>query len=226
MDDDYALFLAWHRGDKKAGAVLFDRHYEPIARFFHNKVDDAASADLVQSTFLACTEAKDRYRSDASFRTFLFSIAHNLLRKHYRTRRLAAARTAANDVTDSDGSLDFAEVCAFDLAPSPSSIVRAKEEQRVILESMRRIPIECQEVLELHYWEHMDTAEIAEILNVPQGTVKSRLQRGRRLLEEKIEKLSTSEALLKTTLSNLDGWARALRERLSARRSQRRHRGQ
>lgn len=218
MDDERALYLAWCDGDRSAGAALFDRHYEPLARFFHNKVDDAASGDLVQATFLACTESRDRFRGDASFRTFLFAIAHNLLRKHYRARRHEVARTAPVPAHEADEGPDFAEVCAADLSTSASSIFRAKEEQRLMLEGLRRIPVECQEVLELHYWERMETAEIAEIIGVPQGTVKTRLQRGRRLLGERLERLEASPDVLRSTLSDLDGWAQGLRDRLSARR--------
>src|SRR4051794_32823011 len=87
--DDRALFEAWCDGDRAAGASLFDRHYEAIARFFRNKVDDASSSDLVQSTFLACTEGRERFRGASSFRTYLFSIAHHLLQKHYDRRRRA-----------------------------------------------------------------------------------------------------------------------------------------
>lgn len=209
------MYMAWVNGDKRAGAALFDRHYEPIARFFHNKVDDAASTDLIQATFLACTEAKDRFRGDATFRTFLFSIAHNLLRKHYRTRR-AALRRAPPDPKDEEGDLDFGETSAAHLAPSPSSLLRAREQERLILEALRAIPIECQEVLELHYWERMDTAEMAEIIGVPQGTIKSRLQRGRRLLGETLERLAASPEILQTTMSNLDAWAEKLRGMISA----------
>lgn len=220
MEDERALFLAWCDGDKKAGAALFDRHYEPLARFFHNKVDESASSDLVQATFLACTEARARFRGDSTFRTFLFAIAHNLLRGHYKARRREAARVLFADAArsalppESEDTPDFAEMCSADLAPSPSSLFRANEEQRLVLEGLRRIPIECQEVLELHYWEHMETTEIADIIGVPQGTVKSRLQRGRRILAEKLERLTTSKSVLESTLSDLDGWARGLRERL------------
>lgn len=213
MNDERALYLAWCDGDKKAGAALFDRYYEPIARFFHNKVEEAASADLVQATFVACIEAKDRFRGDSGFRTFLFAIAHNLLFKHYRKRRTDAARPGHGAQEGSDP--DFAEVSAADLAPSASTMFRAKEQQRLVLEGLRRIPMECQEVLELHYWEQMDTSEIADIIGVPQGTVKSRLARGRKLLGEKLERLSASREILESTLSDLDGWAQGLRERLS-----------
>ena len=215
MDDERALFLAWCDGDRSAGAALFDRHYEPLARFFHNKVDESASSDLLQSTFLACTEARDRFRGDSSFRTFLFAIAHNHLRAHYKARRRAAARISAPRPGDDDAEPDFGEICSAELAPSPSTLLRAGEEQRLVLEGLRRIPVECQEVLELHYWERMETNEIASVLGVPQGTVKSRLQRGRRLLAERLAKLTTSQDVLKSTLSDLDGWARGLRERLA-----------
>lgn len=221
MVDERALYLAWCDGDRKAGAELFDRHYEPLARFFHNKVDESASADLVQAAFLACTESKDRFRGDATFRTFLFAIAHHLLCAHYKSRRREALHRAspwqkrAPLASESDDGADFAEICSADLAPSPSSIHRAGEEQRLVLEGLRRIPIECQEVLELHYWEQMETAEIADVIGVPQGTVKSRLQRGRRLLAEKLSRLTTSKDVLRSTLSDLDGWARGLRERLA-----------
>lgn len=223
MEDERALHLAWCDGDESAGAALLDRHREPLARFFHNKVDESAGSDLVKQALLACAEARGRLRGDASFRAFLFGIAHHLLRGHYKARRREAARVRfpgsprATLPPDSDDGLDFAEICAADLASSPSSLLRAGEEQRLLLEGLRRVPIECQEVLELHYWERMEPTEIADVIGVPPGTVKSRLQRGRRLLAEAIERLTTSKAILQSALSDLDGWARGLGERLSAR---------
>jgi RNA polymerase sigma-70 factor (ECF subfamily) len=202
MSTDRELFDAWCQGDRAAGAALFDRHYEPLARFFHNKVDEGASADLVQATFLACTEGRERFRGEASFRTYLFSIAHNLLRKHYERRR------------GDPGPIDFDQTCAVDLAPSASTFARARQEQRLLLEALRHIPVDCQEVLELHYWEQMGTVAIADVVGVPEGTVKSRLQRGRRLLDDRLRSLATSRELLTSTLDNLEQWAAELRDRL------------
>lgn len=95
-----------------------------------------------------------------------------------------------------------------------SQILGARQEQRLLLEALRRIPIDCQIVCELHYWEQLGTSEMAEILGVAVGTVKSRLQRGRRLLEEQLAVLASSAELLHTTLSNLEGWAAELRQQL------------
>lgn len=82
---DVDLLEAWRSGDTKAGGELFDRHFASIHRFFHNKVGDGLE-DLVQQTFLRCTEGVERFRSDSSFRTYLFGVAHNLLREHIRRK--------------------------------------------------------------------------------------------------------------------------------------------
>lgn len=201
MENEQALFEAWRRGDRKAGALLFDRYYEPLARFFHNKVNESATADLIQNTFLACLEGRERISATNSVRGYLFGVAHNLLRRHYRSSR------------KSTEPIDFDKVSASELSPSISQILGARQEQRLLLEALRHIPIDCQEVFELHYWEQLGTTEIAEIIDVPVGTVKSRLQRGRRLLEEQLAALASSPALLRSTLSDLEQWAAELRDK-------------
>ena len=200
--DDRTLFAAWCAGDRTAGAALFDRHYESVARFFHNKVSDASASDLIQNTFLGCIEARERFRGDSGFRTFLFAVARNLLHKHYR------------DNQGPRGRIDFGEVTACDLAPTASEVLRADEEKLLLLQALRRVPIECQEAMELLYWEKLTVAEIAEIAGIPVGTVKTRLHRGRRLLEEQMALLAATPALLESTLANLDGWAEDVRTQI------------
>lgn len=201
-EDDFALLTAWRDGDKRAGRTLVERHYESVARFMHNKVGDGAQ-DLVQTVFLGCVEGRDRFRGDSSFRTFLFSIAHHVLLKHLRR------------LYRHDPSIDIGEVCVHDVVPSPSAMLQQRQEQRLLLEALRRVPLDCQEVLELHYWERMTTEEMATILDIPVGTARSRLQRGRRLLREQIERLAESPEVLASTLADLDGWAERLRSHLS-----------
>ncbi|MCA9708401.1 MAG: sigma-70 family RNA polymerase sigma factor, partial [Myxococcales bacterium] len=72
--DDEQLLARWRGGDAQAGAALFERYYEAIARFFVNKVG-LDCGDLVQATFLGCLEGLERFRGEASFRTLLFAIA-------------------------------------------------------------------------------------------------------------------------------------------------------
>lgn len=196
-DSDAALVEAWRRGDRDAGKRLFTRHYAAVARFFRNKVGDAGP-DLIQRTFLACLEGRERFRHDASFRSYLFSIAYKILCKHFREQRRDQAR------------VDFEEDSAHELS-SPISVVAARQEQRLLLEGLRRLPVDYQVVLELHYWEGIRAAELAEILSIPVGTAKTRLRRGRELLEERLRELSASATLLRSTLASLDAWAAQLR---------------
>jgi RNA polymerase sigma factor (sigma-70 family) len=200
MADDAELFLAWCEGNAEAGSALFDRHYPAVARYFHNKVADAYAADLVQATFLAAVEGRARFRGEGSIRGYLLGVAHNLLCRHYRGHR--------------GGDVDLSQVSAVDLGPTATQELGVKEEQRLLLLALRSIPLELQEVLELHYWEGLDTEQIGEIVGIPRGTVKSRMFRGRRLLQEQLGRLASDASLLESTMANLDDWARGLRQRL------------
>jgi RNA polymerase sigma-70 factor (ECF subfamily) len=198
---DAELLQAWAEGHKGAGEQLFERHFEAIARFFRNKLPaDAHHEDLIQQTFLGCVEARDRFRGDASFRSFLFAIAHNQLGKHWRSR--------------SRDRLDFQTISAFDVDPSPSAVVARDQDQQKLLLALRRIPVDSQVALELHYWEAMTAAEIGEVLGVPLGTAKTRLRRAKQLLEVELRALEVGAERLDSTESGLDAWARDVRETL------------
>lgn len=174
------------------------RHYESVARFFRNKV--AEPADMVQRTFLACVEGIDRFRGDASFRTFLFAIATNVLRKHYRA------------CSGPRGRVDLGTVSAEDLEPSPSRALAERNERRLVRRALRHLPVEEQTLLELHYWEQLKVAELAAVLEIPVGTVKTRMRAARRRLEALIAELAASPGLVESTLSHLDAWAAGLRD--------------
>ena len=83
--DDQALLEAWRGGDEHAGRELVERHLPAVYRFFANKLGRDVD-DLVQQTFLALIEGRDRVREAAGFRGFLFGIARNKLLKHFRDR--------------------------------------------------------------------------------------------------------------------------------------------
>lgn len=197
---DLELLEQWKRGDVRAGNRLFERHFESVYRFFVHKTADEDAIDLVQRTFLACVEARERFRAASSFRTFVFAIARNELLAHWRNRRKRA--------------LDTAQTSICDLAPSPSTVMVRRFEHRALLDALRSIPIDLQIALELHYWEQMSSAEIADVLGVPVGTAKSRVRRAREALTEAMAKLEDDPERIRTTLANLDAWAASLKEAL------------
>lgn len=195
---DVELLQQWRNGDMAAGEILFERYYDPIARFFRCKVA-ADIADLVQETFVACVEGRDRLQEDASFRAYIFSVARNVLCAHLRDKYRV------------DAMIDFDATSVQDLAPGPISQIVNRHEQRLLLEALRRIPVNYQVLLELRYWEQLKTADIAEALGVPHGTVRRRLGQARKLLDEAMAALADSTALLESTLANFEEWARQCR---------------
>lgn len=197
--DDTALLEAWRAGDQHAGSALFSRHYPSIVRFFLSKVPEAAE-DLVQRTFLGCLEAAGRFRGDASVRTFLFSIAHNILRHHLRARHR------------SEQPFDSGAVSVAELAPGPATALGRKQEQRLLVRALRHIPLDYQVALELHYWEQLSATQIAEVTGLPAGTIKTRIRRGRQLLQETIAELAETPQECTSTLGGFEEWIRALPE--------------
>jgi len=196
MTTDVELLEAWRGGDGEAGDRLFSRHFDSIYRFFHRKTGDAA--DLVQRTFLGCVESRDRFQQRSSFRTFLFSIARYELYGYWRRNRR-------------QDDLDFGVSSVADLSATPSRLLADKRDERLLLEALRTIPLDHQIALELHYWEGLTGPQLAEVLEVPEGTVRSRLDRARKQLRKRLGELSDSPGGLPSTVSDLERWVRSLR---------------
>lgn len=200
VEADFVLLERWRAGQLTAGEQLFERHFAAMARFFRNKADDAFE-DLVQRTFLACVEGKERIREGASFRGYLFGIAHNVLREHYRS--LSKKTTPIDEATS-----------LHDLAPRATTLLAARAEEELLLQGLRRLPIAEQMVLELRFWEDLRMREIAELTGWPEGTVASRIRRARHKLESIIAELTKEPDLRERTRSGLDTWAGGIRARL------------
>jgi RNA polymerase sigma factor (sigma-70 family) len=196
---DFDLLDAWAGGDKDAARELVERHFASLFRFFRNKVFEGAE-DLVQDTLLACVQARTRFRREASFRTFLFHTARYVLSGHFRKRGRSP--------------IDFESTSAVDLSPSPSAIIVQNAEHRLLLEAMRRLSLDHQIVLELYYWEDLTGPQLAEVLELTEAALRSRLHRAKRELKRHMEAVAASADLLASTWTNLEGWARSLRDRI------------
>lgn len=196
------LLSAWQAGDNDAGSRLLRRHFRTLYRFFRSKVSTGAE-DLVQQTMLACADGVHRFRGDASFKTYLLAIARTQLLMHLRK------------FARKDKPVVELETSVADVLGSPSLVMAGKDEQRLVLTALRHIPIDLQIAVELHYWEEMRIDDIAVVIGIPPGTVKSRLNRARRLVREQIMQIEEVPAALReTTAGDVEGWARSLREKL------------
>lgn len=175
MVSDTDFLYAWRNGDKTAGNELVQRHYEPVKRFFGNKITAMADRDdLVQKTFEGCVRGHHRLEDPSRFKAYLFRIAYNVLKKYLQKKYRA--------IEDELSSRSMA-----DIAPGPSTMLRELEEQRRMLLALRELPVAMQTALELRYWEGMKSSEIAVVLGIPATTVRTHLHRGRIELEKRLK---------------------------------------
>jgi RNA polymerase sigma factor (sigma-70 family) len=202
---DADLLEAWRGGDERAGEQLFDRHADAVARFFENKVPRDAE-DLVHGTFVRVLEGRDRVRNGEAFRTYVLAIARNVLREH--VRELGRGRR-----------LDPGVDSLAELAPGPSTLVGEREEHQLLLDGLRRLPIDDQILLELFYWERLDSGALGEIIGMPASSVRGRLGRARERLKQAMKELSTARGVVVSVFEGIDGWATEMRTHVRAGRS-------
>jgi RNA polymerase sigma-70 factor (ECF subfamily) len=188
---DVELLDRWRAGDSGAGSALFRRHFDSVYGFFETKCSDAAD-ELTQTTFLACVRSRDTFRKQASFRTFLFTIArhelYRMLRSKYRK----------------DVRLDFEHSSIAEIVTTPRSRIARDQEHARLTEVLQELPVDTQTLLELHYRQELDFDQLAEIYEVTNHVIRMRLSRARKDLRERLEKRARSEAL---EISTKDDWA-------------------
>lgn len=203
--DDHDLLQRWREGDKRAGAALVSRYMAPLSRFFRNKLRNPEDAnELVGETMLACTKAKDLIRG-IDFRKYMFGVAYNLLRQHYRA---GAKRERELD--------DFEEICVGDTdgGRTPHTLLARKREARLLVRALRALTLDLQIVLELTMFEGLSGPEIAEVTEAPLPTIYTRQRRGKLRLLELMRTMAEDDALYESTVGGLETWARDVRSQL------------
>ncbi|MFT3771482.1 MAG: sigma-70 family RNA polymerase sigma factor [Minicystis sp.] len=173
MDADLILLDRWRDGDRSAGQDLFKRHFPDVHRFFDNKCRGDAD-DLVQRTFYQCVRARDRFRGQSSFRTYLFSIARHELYQHLRDVRR-------------DVQLDFHVTSIAEIVTTAGSrLARAQQTER-LRHALSSLPVEDQVLLEMHYWHELDSTALGEVFEMPAATVRTKLARARKALRARLD---------------------------------------
>ena len=163
---DIALLDAWRAGDNQAGNALLARHFKPLLRFFEHKVG-ADADELIQRTMLACAESFQRIRGEASFRTYLFTIARYELFRFFKQRSVRSAQ------------LDFGVSSLQDLRTSATAQLSRKEGQAALEQAVQQLPLDDQLLLELFYIEELDSRALAEVFDIEPSSVRARLHRAR-----------------------------------------------
>lgn len=182
-DDDIALMLAFKGGDYNSFGILAERHQPMLVRFFYAQgLDWDLAEDLAHDVWAKLFRSKSPYVPVASFKTFLLSVARNLWIDQYRSAR-RKGKAISLDATPGD---DSASIGDFIAGPDsePSTEVHRSELNIRIEEAIASLVPAHREVFILGELQKVKYEEIARILDIPVGTVKSRMFTAVRRLRE------------------------------------------
>ena len=164
---DEALMLAYAAGEAEAFEPLYSRHRGPLFRFILRQVRVQATAEeLFQDVWQKVVTARDRYRPEAKFSTWLYQIATNRLTDHWRA---ATHRPTASDD-------DMARLEREADPDTPEQTLSVFEERRRLQRALEALPPDQREVVVLRLEQELSLKEIGEITGAGRETVKSRLR--------------------------------------------------
>ncbi|MBI4470805.1 MAG: sigma-70 family RNA polymerase sigma factor [Acidobacteria bacterium] len=189
--EDHDLVAATREGDEVAFGELIRRYRSPITNYVYRIVSDYDMAiDLAQETFVRVYTSASRYRADHSFSTYIYRIATNLAISELRRRkrwRFVGVLTPTGASRNGEDSGEVRELDLPDPRPHPESEFIRAERQQVVARAVASLPEKYRAPLVLRDLEEFEYGQIAEILHLPVGTVKSRINRARHFLREKLQ---------------------------------------
>ncbi len=174
METDAAILLASLSEPERFGEI-FDRHYRPVWGYMAKVAGPQLADDLAGQVFLSAFESRHRFDTEqGSVRAWLYGIASNLVRTRFRTDR--RARQALRRLSIDRGGADRIELVV------EADALRAEAVR--VRRAMNDLGFDDRHIIVLAAWEGLTYPEIASILGVPVGTVRSRLSRARSRLRE------------------------------------------
>jgi len=184
VPDDHDLVAQSRQGNMTAFSLLVEKYQDRLFNMTYRLCGNYQDAcELTQEAFLRALKGIAGFRSDAKFYTWLFRIALNLTRSHRRR----AARRSSRSLDQPDGTLELASQAAgLGAADCPSPAERAAQAERnsKVTAALDRLAQQYKTAIVLRDVEGLNYREIARIVGVPVGTVKSRVHRGRLTLRQ------------------------------------------
>ncbi|MCH8567514.1 MAG: sigma-70 family RNA polymerase sigma factor [Balneolales bacterium] len=187
---DEQLMQLFQSGREDAYTELCNRYrnrlYHFMLRFTHNHED---TEDLIQETFLRVYRSRNAYREVARFSTWLYTIASNLMRTEFKKKSRMQTFSISEPTTEESGYV-------YDL-PDPALNPAENTQTELMLSLLRRavseLPEDYKLLIQLREYRDLTYEEISVAVNLPMGTVKSRLNRGRAKLQETLSGMLKNE---------------------------------
>jgi len=174
---DEQLMVRAATGSDTAFEELYRRYARRLKGFFFLQLggDEELAADATHDVFLRAYEARDRYQEGRKVDTWLFTIAYNICRNHYRSNAYEAQLLAT-----------------LDAEPLADQQIEVQLDQTALDEALTQVldelPAPLHQIFSLHYQEELTIPQIAEIVGVPEGTIKSRLHKTMNIIRKKLKK--------------------------------------
>ena len=192
MTDEYAareadeqLVVKVQRGDKRSFDLLVLKYQHKVLALVRRFVKDHAEAeDVAQEAFIKAYRAINSFRGDSAFYTWLYRIAVNTAKNALEARK----RRPSSDVDiDEVGDSGFSEQLRTD--ENPETLLAGQDLQRVIDEALAALPDDLRRALMLREFDGMAYEDIAQVMDCPIGTVRSRIFRAREAIDKSVRPL-------------------------------------
>ena len=174
---DEQLMKQASAGSDTAFEELYRRYARRLKGFFFLQLggDEDLAADATHDVFLRAYEARSRYQEGRRVDTWLFTIAYNICRNHYRSNAYEAEFLAN-----------------LDAEPVTNQQIEVQLDQATLDEALAQVLVELpaplHQIFSLHYQEELTIPQVAEIVGIPEGTVKSRLHKTMNIIRKKLKK--------------------------------------
>ena len=183
---DLALVQRVQRGDKSAFDLLVLKYQHKIGHLVTRYVHDVhESQDVTQEAFIKAYRGLKNFRGDSAFYTWLYRIAINTAKNHLVTR----SRKISDSGIDAADAEQFDSGAALRENASPDRVMATEEIARVVQETIELLPEDLRTAITLREFDGMSYEEIAEAMDCPIGTVRSRIFRAREAIDTNLEPL-------------------------------------
>lgn len=179
---DEQLMARAKAGNNAAFEELYHRYARRLKGFFFLQLggDEELAADATHDVFLRAYEARNRYQEGKSVSTWLFTIAYNICRNHYRSN---AYETQLSATLDAEPISEEQIEIQLDAAALDDALAQVLSE----------LPPPLHQLFSLHYQEELTIPQVAEIVGIPEGTVKSRLHKTMNIIRKKLKRYENHE---------------------------------
>jgi len=187
---DEELILRFQKGDEQSYVELVNRYRDRLINYIYRFVNDIESAeDIVQDTLVKLYTHKHYYKNIAKFSTWIYTIAGNLAKTELRKKKTRKV-TNLSQIGPEDKDYELPSV-----EPETDKIVQSEYIEKRIQEAINKLPLHFKTVTILRDIQELSYEEISKIVDVPLGTVKSRINRARLQLQKELKDLKIGDSI-------------------------------